>query len=270
MMNNDDTDTLDAAEPELYGAESARDHDPLFWQVTAGPQPDGAVIADLGWAGMMLAEVLGIEHLAGIQGFANADAFYRWMQVASGSSLPDWYGVQLRLYECGYAEPMGEPWCYLTWRTAPDPEALSCRAVDLYCLRHTAWTPQGQRRAINSARTRSYCEAAHIKTHPGVPVTPEILARVPGDGLKLSGIRPGQDRAVVLDWPAPDMETALTQIAKAKGEGVRALTLSENGVGVELASFTAAQLQQLLHVDRKYGGDIMLSDALARAGLVTR
>lgn len=60
------------------------------------------------------------------------------------------------------------------------------------------------------------------------------------------------------------------QIAKARGEGVRALMLSENGVGVALAGFTAAQLQQLLQVDRHYGGDIMLSDALARAGLVTR
>jgi hypothetical protein len=57
---------------------------------------------------MMLAETLGIEHVAGVEGFANADDFYRWMQAACGSPLPDWYGVQLRLYECGYPEPMGE------------------------------------------------------------------------------------------------------------------------------------------------------------------
>ncbi|OFA09041.1 hypothetical protein [Duganella phyllosphaerae] len=268
-MMHDETRTLDDA--DAYGAESAQDHDPLFWQVTAGPQAGGAVVVDLGWAGMMLAETLGVEHLAGVEGFANADSFYRWMQTASGSPLPDWYGVQLRLYECGYPEPTGEAWCYRTWRTAPDPEALSSRAVDVYCLRHTAWAPQGQtRRAKNSARTRSYCEAAHIKTNPGVPVTPEILANIPGDGLKVSGIRSGHERAVVLDWPAADMAAALDQIAKARGEGVRALTLSENGVGVALDSFTAAQLQQLREVDRHYGGDIMLSDALARAGLVTR
>lgn len=268
-MMNDDTSTLDAA--DAYGAESEQEYDPLFWQVKAAALAGSAVIVDLGWAGIALAEALGIEHLAGAQGFANADDFYRWMQAATGSRLPDWYGVQLRLYECGYAEPTGEPWCYLTWRTAPDPEALSSRAVDLHCLRHTAWAPQGQtRRAMNSARTRSYCEAIHVKKHLGVPATPQILANVPGDGLKLSGILPGDDRKVVLDWPAANMAAALDQIARAQEQGVQALTLSENGVGVDLSGFTAAHLQQLLQVDSYYGGDIMLSDALARAGLVTR
>lgn len=268
-MLHDDSSTPNDA--DAFCAVSARHHDPLFWQVTAGPQGGGAVVVDLSWGGLMLAETLGIEHVAGVKGFANADDFYRWMQAASGSPLPDWYGVQLRLYECGYPKPMGEAWCYRTWRTAPDPEALSSRAVDVYCLRHTAWMSQGQtRRARNTARTRSYCVAAHIKEYPGVPVTPQILASVHGDGLKLTGIRPGDDRKVVLDWPAADIEAALNQISKAQSEGVRALTLSENGVGVDLSNFTEAQFQQLRLIDRQYGGEIMLSDALARAGFVTR
>lgn len=251
------------------GDDCAEDQDPLLGCIAAGLQANGAAIIDLGWAGMMMSEALGIECLAGTQGFGNAAEFYRWMQASSGSALADWYGVQLRLYECGYPEPMGEPWCYLAWRTDPDNTALMCRPVDLFCLRHTAWKAQGlTRRAFNSARTRSYCEASYIKTNPGDPVTPQIMARVMGDGLTLSGVRPGETREVVLDWPTADMATALEIATRAEAAGVRDICMSENGIGVELGLITHDQRNRLLAIDRYYGGDIMLSDALARARIV--
>lgn len=254
---------------ESNGDDDAEDQDPLFGDIVAGSQENGAAIIDLGWAGMMMSETLGIECLAGTQGFGNADEFYRWMQVASGSALADWYGVQLRLYECGYSAPMDEPWCYMAWRTGPDNTALMCRAVDLFCLRHTAWEPHGStRRAFNSARTRSYCEASHIKTNPGDPVTPQIMAKTMGDGLTVSGIRPGESGKVLLDWPTADMGRAFEIASVAERAGVREICMSENGIGVELRLISQAQRERLLAIDRYYGGDIMLVDALARAGLV--
>lgn len=254
---------------ESGDSDNVQDQDPLFGDIVAGPQEDGTVIVDLGWAGMMMSEALGIECLAGTQSFGDAAGFYRWMQVSSGSALADWHGVQLRLYECGYPEPMGEPWCYMAWRIDPDNTALVCRAVDLFCLRHSAWAPKGlTRRAINSARTRSYCEAAHIKANAGDPVSPQIMAKVNGDGLTLTGIRLGETREVVLDWPTADMATALEIATRAEAAGVRDICMSENGIGIDLGLITHAQRKRLLAIDGYYGGDIMLSDVLARAGIV--
>ena len=43
----------DDLDPELdaYGEDLTEDFDPLFGEVLPGPQADGTLVADLGWAG---------------------------------------------------------------------------------------------------------------------------------------------------------------------------------------------------------------------------
>lgn len=263
----------DDLDPELdaYGDDLTEDHDPLFGEVLPGPQADGTLVADLGWAGMGMLEALGIEHLVGVRGFDDAGSFYLWMQNASGSPLADWHGVHLRLYECWYLEPMEGTFCYGTLRDAHDKEALASRAVDVFCLRHKAWKAEGmRRRAFNCARTRSYCEAAHVKRNPGAPVSPSIMADSQGDGIILTGIRSGDQEETVLAWPSPDMDEALSVLIAAKAEGVSEIHMWENGIGVQADKFTDSELAHLLKVDRYYGGDMMLSDVLTEAGLMQR
>ena len=265
-MKLDDSEIEDEA-----GNDLPEESDPLFGGIVPGLQPDGKVIFDLGWAGIWLHQKLGIEGLVGGEGFVNADTFYRWMQQASGSALPDWFGVELRLYECWNLVPIDEDFCYATWRTEPVKDALKTRAVDMFCLRHVAWKEnEGHHRAFNCARTRSYCEAAHIKQYPGTPVTPEIMKGVSGDGLKLTGILPGHKEESVLDWPTPDMANALQQVTVFQVAGVQNIHLWECGAGVRVDQFSQAERERLLKVDRYYGGEMMLSDSLVQAGLLRR
>lgn len=244
------------------------DFDPLFGDVVPGQQADGALIVDLGWAGMGLLETLGIESLIGVQGFENADAYYRWMQGASGSPLPDWYGVQLRLYECWYMEPVEGTFCYGSWREKFDSEALCCRPVDVYCLRHISWTQGGRRRLFNCSRTRSYCVAAHTKKNPDVPVSPEIMSDVQGDGLLLTGIRPGAQKETVLDWPTCDLGAALSIASSARNSGVGAIHLWENGIGVALDELSDSDINRLLKFDSHYGGEMPLCDLGSESGVI--
>lgn len=245
--------------------------DPLFGMIAAGMQADGTVILDLGWAGIGLLNDLGIESFVAASGFENADAFYCWMQKASGSALPDWYGVQLRLFESWYLATFDEDYCYATWRNQPDEDALKSRAVDVFCLRHIAWQANPMsRRAFICARTRSYFEAAHIKQHPDAPATPAIMADVHSDGLKITGILPGQQEKSVLDWPTPQMATALALVANSQAAGVRSIHIWECGIGVQVDRFSEAERGRLLTVDNYYSGDMMLLDVLTRAGLLSR
>jgi hypothetical protein len=48
MLHDETSTTNDAV---AFGAVSAQDHDPLFWQVTAGPRGGGAVVVDLAGLG---------------------------------------------------------------------------------------------------------------------------------------------------------------------------------------------------------------------------
>lgn len=251
------------------GALPAEEQDPLFGLIEAGPQADGTFILDLGWAGIGLFNDLGIESFVGTSGFENADAFYCWMQTTSGSALPDWHGVQLRLYESWYLAPFDEDHCYATWRSQPDKNAMNSRAVDILCLRHNAWKANAMnRRAFACARTLSYCKAAHIKQNPGIPATPAIMAGVQSDGLKITGILPGQTEESVLDWPTSDMANALALVATSQAAGTRNIHIWECGIGVQVDKFSETERDRLLEIDRYYDGDIVLSDALARAGLI--
>lgn len=260
-MTTEDCDT------DFEGDDHDGDFDPLFGEIVPGPQVDGTLIEDLGWAGMGLLETLGIESLVGVRGFNSADGYYRRMQVASGSSLPDWHGVHLRLYECWYLEPMEGSYCYATWRATADSNALCSRPVDAYCLRHVAWAADAHRRAVNCARTRSYCIAAHIKAKPDVPVSPQVMLDVSGEGLKLTGIRSGEQEETVLDWPTPDMEKVLTLAATCRAAGVRDIHLWEHGIGFCLDALDDGDFKRLLNVDRYYGGEMSLSDLAREAGI---
>lgn len=247
------------------------DPDPLFGSIEAGMQADGTLIADLGWAGFALLENLGIESMVGQRGFASADEFYRWMQAASGSPLRDWFGVQLRLYEAWYLAPFEENYCYATWRENDPGDALKVIAVDVFCLRHIAWSPEAKgRRAFSCARNRSYYEAAHAKKHPDVPSAPAIMSGYQGDGLLLTGVMPGQAERVVLDWPIVDMATAFQRVASVRAAGATEVRLVECGLGIEIDALTDVELARLLKVDQYHGGDAMLIDVAAQAGLLQR
>lgn len=263
-------DELNAGAAETLDVGAVNDPDPLFGGISPGQQTDGTTIVDLGWAGSWLLETLGVEGLAGVSGFESADGFYRWMQNASGSSLPDWYGVSLRLYESWYLAPFEETFCYATWRTQPDENALKTRPVNLFCLRHVAWQANaGRPRAFNCARTRSYCEASHIKRYPGSPIIPAIMSDVSSDGLMVTGVLPGQANASVLDWPTPDMRRALALVSESKAAGVKNIHLWECGLGVNVDGLSAVERERLLKVDQYYDGEMMLLDVLGEAGLMT-
>lgn len=262
------SDDLDQ-EVEVFGDDLADDFDPLFGEVQPGLQPDGMIVADLGWGGMGMLESLGIESLVGLRGFDTTDSFYLWMQKVSGSPLAGWHVVQLRLFECWYLEQTEGTFCYGAFRESCDREALSSRAVDVFCLRHNAWKAEGMlRRAFNCSRTRSYYEAVHAKRSPDVRASPAIMADSQGNGIMLTGIRPGEQKETVLAWPSPSLDQALSVLAIAKEEGVSEIHMWENGVGVQADKFTDAELAHLLKVDRYYGGEMMLTDVLTEAGLM--
>ncbi len=215
------------------------DLDTLFGGITAGLQADGKVIIELKEAPVDA----GLEYFAGTYGFANADAFYYWMQLATGSALSEWHGIYLRLYWC-------DTHGFQSWWTYPEKTARVCRPVDMFCLRHNEWTPNGLTRAYLASRERSYYEAVHLKARPGEPITPQIMMKSMGSGLMLTGIRPGESTATVLDWPSLDMTSALDIAKQSAVAGVREIKLSENGIAVALNDFTKADLKRLIKLDQ--------------------
>ena len=74
--------------------------DGVFSHIQAGQQADGVVIGDFGWACMDFAEVLGVEHLIGLSGFANAEAYMDWLRQACGFDLADWEACSIEVNQC--------------------------------------------------------------------------------------------------------------------------------------------------------------------------
>lgn len=243
------------------------DFDPLFGDVPIGVPADGVLITDLGWAGLWLFEAKGIESIVALGGFNEPEEFHRWMQAASRSSLNDWYGVKLRLYECWYLEPIDGTFCYASWCDNPDKNSLFSRPIDVFCLRHVNWDTNKSRRAINCARTQSYCIAAHLKLHPDVPVTPQIMNSSSSDGFMLTGTRANEDSETVLDWPTHNIEHAFSSASKFRLEGVREVHIWQSGIGISLDDLSDSVIARMLAIDHYYEGDIALADLLGYCGM---
>lgn len=82
------------------------------------------------------------------------------------------------------------------------------------------------------------------------------------DGLMLTGIRPGESTATVLDCPSLDMASVLDIAKQSAASGVREISLSDNAIMVKLNQFTEAGLLRLVELDQNYGGGMDLLEMI--------
>lgn len=131
-------------------------------------QPNGPVTDHFGWEHFSLGERFGIEKVIGISGFNNEVHFKSWVEDCLGVPLDDWEGCVLTLYKCWmpslqeqfpsidpvFAYDLERNYSYSCWRYMPETDAVRIIPMQVYAIRHRAYSLLG-----GDGRSASFHEA---------------------------------------------------------------------------------------------------------------
>lgn len=229
----------------------------LFSKIEAGCH-EGLLIQDLGMSFASIRERIGIEHIVAIATHGSLERYYIWMKKLTGSELKDWVPVAISLYECWlcYTSFSNDPeYSYQVWSHKPYSEAVICRKVDVFALRHRSWRllKKGKERKFLCAVSRSLAEAEWYRDNPGVRPKPEIMKKIDvGRGFSISGRTRRTAEKKRLTWPSSDLNAVINRAKSLSDRGVEDLVILESGFGLAFNKEMESSWGMLLKIDLHY------------------
>jgi hypothetical protein len=250
------------------------DDDGLFERITPGFH-EGVVISDLGWAAIHLRAAFGIENFIGIARFGTQSQFFDWMEKTTEADLSDWEAVTLKLYECwktartDFLLPGESPFSFSVWSHRRDPDAVTSRLVEVFALRHRAWSlmKEGRERAFYCAVERSWAVAEWSRENSGQVATPQVMEGRQARGFSLSGKPKGADTEVVLTWPSSDLWALVEKAQEFSKNGVTEIHVGEGVVALRFEELDANTWRRMDKIDRQHGQNSYLLDLAREVGI---